>query len=169
MATKVKRSARTSLSEFAKHGMQYLLRRDQISPLKKEQDREKAWLKKYIGDGDTPGEGVPDSEGNLNVYFDSPVPGPKDTIYYGLTQRYTAGTQYMDEDEIKQFVKTLDPELADRVVYTVTTTVVDTDELYKLYHEKHITAKELRNLVHHHDPSYQLWPITDPPVEEDEG
>lgn len=173
MATRVRR-----VSDFAKHGMQYLLRRDQIAPLNKERDREKEWLKTYIGDGKHDGMGIQDEKGNLNVYFDAPVPGPGNTTYYGMQQRVSPGAEFMNTDEVKQFMGRLasfdgaraeyDKELYNRVVYTKTIEVVDTEELYVLQQEGKITAKQLRSLIRHEDPTYQLWPITEPPVEDDD-
>lgn len=160
MATRVRR-----VSDFAKHGMQYLLRRDQVSPLERERDREKVWLKAHIDEN-----GVKDSKGNRNAYFDAPVPGPGSTIYYGLQQRRTPGAEFMDENEIRKFMKDHPDIDISRVIYHVTTEVVDAEELYVLHQEGKITAKELRSLIRHKPDSFQLWPITEPPItpEDDE-
>jgi hypothetical protein len=167
MATKVRRSTRM-LNEFAKHGMNYLFKRDQVSPLEKERDREKSWLKEYIKEN-----GTKDNKGNFNVYFERDggpkfVPGPGNTEYWGLQQRRVPGGEYMDEDEVQKFVDTLPAQLAERVIYDVVKTVVDTEELYVLHQEGKITQKQLRALIRHHKDSYQLWPITEPPIDEDE-
>jgi hypothetical protein len=168
MATKVKRSQR--VSDFAKHGMNYLFRRDQISPLERERNREKAWLKAHIDEN-----GVLDAQKNKNVYFDSPIPGPGTVTYYGLTQRRIPGAEFMDTEEVKKFMtqvsttpEKFDAELFSRVVYEKTVVVVDTEELYVLQQEGKITAKQLRALIKHEKDSYQLWPIEEPPVEEDD-
>jgi hypothetical protein len=163
MATKVKR-----VSDFAKHGMNYLFRRDQISPLEKERNREKTWLKEYIDEN-----GVLDSNGNRNVYFERDggvkfVPGPGQTQYWGLQQRRVPGSEYMNTDEVRLFAETLHPALRDQIVYEKTIEVVDIDVLYVLQAQKKITKAELRKLIHHHDDTFQLWPITDEPMDEDE-
>lgn len=162
MATRVKR-----ISDFAQHGMNYLFRRDQISPLEKERNNEKAWLKKYIDEN-----GVKDAAGNRNVYFEREgtahfVPGPGNTEYWGLQQRRSPGAEYMNTDEVKSFVARLDPKYRTRVVYTKPVEVIDTEALYVLQQEGVITAKQLRSLIRHEPDSYQLWPITDPPLEDE--
>jgi hypothetical protein len=168
MATKVKRSGAQLVSDYARHGMNYLLRRDQISPLEKERNREKDWLKSYIMEN-----GVKDASGNINVYFERGgsahfVPGPGSTEYWGLQQRRSPGGEYMNTDEVKKFVADhLDPLDAGRVIYSRLEEVIDTEALYVLQQEGVITAKQLRGLIRHHDDTYQLWPITEPPMEED--
>jgi hypothetical protein len=164
MATRVKR-----ITDFAKHGMNYLHYRTEIKPLQTKRDSERDWLKKYIGDGKTDGMGIADDKGNLNVYFDSPVPGPGNTVYYGMQQRRVPGGEFMNTDEVKKWASAnLKPDELTRVVYTKPVEVVDVEELYVLQQEGHITSKQLRSLIRHEDDSYQLWPIDEAPVEDDE-
>jgi hypothetical protein len=163
MTTVKRRSVRTAITDLTRHAQTYLFNRDQSSQIDKIKKRENTWLKKHIDE-----EGKLDSKGNRNIYFDTPLTIGNKT-YYGMQQRRMAPAEYMDSEEVKEFAENeLDPAVRERVVYKKLIEVIDTEELYVLVQEHEMTEEQLRALIHHHKPQFQLWPIEEAPYEDDD-
>jgi hypothetical protein len=160
----VKRSVRRTVTDLAQLAQTYLFNRNQKSALESKVNSDKAKLKKLVD-----GQGKVDPKtGNRNLYFDQPMT-IGDKTYYGLQQRRIPGAEYMDEDEVRRFVgENLKKQDATRVIYKKVIEIVDADELFTLTQEGAITEDQVRALIRHHKPTYQLWPIESAPVEDEE-
>jgi len=99
--------------------------------------------------------GETDDAGNQVFWFPKPITAADQVEYAGVMLKARPGSAFFDEEEVVEFARR--KGLAERIIKTVE--VVDEEQLYVLYQEGEITERELRELTHYPEPTYQLWPV----------
>ena len=89
--------------------------------------------------------------------------------------RKIPGAEYFDQEEVLEYLEDhVGPKTGlsvtdiKKVFKTVKVVQFNQDQLYVLQQEGLIPEKELRDLIHTTDPSYQLWPVESPFPEDDD-
>jgi hypothetical protein len=153
MATTVRRK-RTRVSDITQDILMYLTDRLEAAKRSRSVEARKKNLKPFVAEN-----GVLDPEtGHVNYRFETPLLGQ----YYGLQLRHMTGPEYLDEDEVLEFIRTWYPQLEKDIFPKQP--VFQQDKLYAAVAEGKIDEDAVRGLIHPgKDLTPQLWPI-----EEDE-